>query len=441
MYKYIFLFISFWMCTQFGQAQNNEIDLSTILRKAVGNNLNIQLQEQVIRQADAAVNKGNAGQGLTIDAVGGASYNNGFTDLTIRTFQPNPPEVKISEFGVQSINANAGVEAGLMLYDGKAGTFRFQLLETLSDLQGDQLEVQINQIAQQVVVIYAELLKFQHQEDLLNKNLELIQERIQKIEDRIEFGKATQLDKLQVETSLNLIRGQIQDIQFAQSGLWIELSDLVNEELNADLEAQAMNIDPSGQNIEQIAETIRTNNPILTLSRRSFQIADLEEQLTYAQRRPQISSFASVNYLYQNNDLQQLAVLQNVGGIVGVNVRYNLFDNGRHKSAVQQAQIAKDISVSEESIAFSRLQTEAKKALDMIRNSEIQLELEQANIQTYQANYDQVKTRWSTGKLPEISLREAELALISSELKMKNLEVDKQLAYAILQLLMGQVID
>ncbi|MEM6724890.1 MAG: TolC family protein [Bacteroidota bacterium] len=422
-------------------AQSPTMDLPTLLEKAVANNLQIQLQQQVYLQAEAAVNKGNAGQGLTIDALGGASYSNGFTDLTIRTFQPNPPEVKISEGGVQSISANAGVEAGLVLYDGQAGKLRFQILESVSAIQRQNVELQINQLAFQLLDLYAELLKLQQQDRLLLENENLIKARLEKIQDRIDFGKASQLDLLQGQTSLNLINSQRSDLELARLNLMVELADLVNEPIDPDTEFADLLVNPLDLSPEELRDRIASNNPQMQLNDLSYKTTDLEEQLTKANRRPVVNSFASVNYLYQNNDLQQLAQLQNVNGLVGVNIRYNLFDNGRHKSALQQAQITKDISRKEKDILLNRLLVDAQKAKLQIQNSQQQLELEQLNTQTYTANYEQVKSNWQSGKLPEISLREAELALINSAIKQANVKIDQQRAYAQLLLLTGDLIE
>ncbi|MEO1713991.1 MAG: TolC family protein, partial [Bacteroidota bacterium] len=405
------------------------------------NNLNVQLQQQVYLQAEAAVNKGNAGQGFTIDAVGGASYSNGFTDLTIRTFQPTPPEVKISEAGVQSISANAGVEAGLVLYDGQAGKLRFQILESVSALQKETIEVQINQLAFQLLGLYAELLKLQQQDLLLLENTQLVEERLQKIQDRIDFGKASQLDLLQGQTSLNLINSQRNDLELARLSLMVELSDLINEPLDPTTEFADLAVDPVDLDPAQLRDQIASNNPQMRLNERGYRTTELEEQLTKASRKPVVNSFASVNYLYQNNDLQQLAQLQNVNGLIGVNVRYNLFNNGRHQSALQQAQIAKDISRKEKEILLNRLLVDAQKARLQIQNSQQQLALEEQNEATYKANYEQVNARWEAGKIAEISLREAELALINSGIKQENLRIELQQAYGQLLLLTGQLID
>ncbi|MEM9920298.1 MAG: TolC family protein [Bacteroidota bacterium] len=442
----IYLIICFTTCWMIGQAQPVidvvlRITLDDALQIALVNNESIKIQERSILLARNNVSKANTGHLPTLDAVGSASYTNNFADLDLRTFQPEPPTINVSEGGVESTTVSAGVEAGYVLWDGGQRKHRYQLLEGLSEIEKARQEVLINEIYSGVSALFYEIVKLQNQEQLLKESIALNEERIQKIENRAAFGKANKLAIVQAQTSLRQDESALANISIVRSNLLLDLKDLINDENNNSYTLVADIDKPSLPNTDNWQESIRSNNPLCRLTQRGISVADIEVALSQTEGKPTLTSFANAGYFLQHNDVQQLKRIQTLGGTIGISARYNLYDGGSQKIKRQNAQINRDIKFMEQKQLYNRLFNSAKKELANMQLLQAQIDRENSNQQTYQENYDKVAERFKLGQLPEITLREAQLALTNSKTLIYNLKVDFAKSKTRYLLLMGNTLD
>ncbi len=415
-----------------------ELTLEDAIQIAIENNDDINIQRQEILLSQNSVTKANAGMLPKVDAVGLASYTNNFTDLELRTFQPEPPIININESAVETATVSLGVEANYVLWDGGAGKYRYQLLQGLSAIEKAKQEVIINSIVTATSSLYYEILKLQNQEALILENIEVTKERIRKIEDKAEFGKANKLDKLQAETTLNQDLTALDNINLFKANLLIDFQDLIQTETEQQYTLAPLEIDFSIPNKNEVEQSIRANNPQIKLTNQGIFLAALNVELADAATKPTLVSFAEAGYFWQKNDVQQLARIRNIGGTIGVSARYNLFDGGVNKTKIQNAKISKEIEMMKIQQLEDDLINSAKKEIVNMRLIQSLLVREETNLQTYQENYDKVNERYRLGKLPEITLREAQLALTSSKLHTANLKVDFMSSKTRLLQLMGQ---
>ena len=140
---------------------------------------------------------------------------------------------------------------------------------------------------------------------------------------------------------------------------------------------------------------------------------------------------------WQRNDVQQLAEIQNIGGTIGISARYNLYDGGVKKNKIQNAQIASQIESLRRTELEDELLNTMKKEIASLNLIKSQLDREATNLETYRQNYDKVNEQYQLGKLPAITLREAQLALTQSKLVSANLKVEFVHIKSKIQLLMG----
>ncbi|MDP5140051.1 MAG: TolC family protein [Spirosomaceae bacterium] len=416
------------------------LSLDEAIDSAVSNNPAVQIQKQQTSIATNNVSKANTGQLPTVDAVGLASYTNNYTDINIRTFQPppSPDEVSLSEWGVQSLTANVGVEASYVLWDGGAGSYRYQLLSGLSEIEADKQSLIINNIIKGTVELYLELVKIQNQVEILNENVTVTRERISKLRDKRQFSKVSDLDVLQVETSLNQDLSTIDQLNLLKQNLQTDLKTLMNDITDSEYSYEYPENTTTVINTSDLRDQIKANNPELQLIQRGIYLSATELELEKASLKPTLVSFGNAGYFGQRNDVQQLAQLQTVGATVGIKATYRIFDGGSRKIKVQNAKVSQAIETNKLEQRTDELLMEARKQLQNIVYLEIQLQREKLNAETYQLNYEKTVDRYDLGKLPEITLREAELALINSKVTIANYQVDIEKAKRLVGLITGQ---
>ncbi|MEM1320308.1 MAG: TolC family protein [Bacteroidota bacterium] len=400
------------------------LTLDEAVRQALANNHDIKIQQQSLSLAQNNVTKANAGQMPRIDAVGSASYTNNFSALDLRTFQPDPPEIDISEAGVETATVSLGLEASQVLWDGGSSRYRYQLLEGQSALERARQEVIINGIVTGVSDLFFEILKLQNQEALVLENIAVTRERIRKLKDRAEFGKTNKLAVLQAETNLNQDLTSLDQLRLIRSNLLVDLKTLINDKTEGRYELISIEPELTVPVAEAIRQSILANNPQLQLANKGVALSEIEVLLNKANTKPVIASFVNAGYFGQRNDVQQLAKIQTLGGTIGLSARYTLFDGGINKTRIQNAQLSRELEVMKKQQLEDQLLQQSEKELAMLRNILQQLDREVQNLQTYQDNYDKVNERYLLGKLPAITLREAQLALSNSKLNTANLKVE-----------------
>lgn len=424
-------------------AQNpptQRLTLQAAINIALTNNHDLKIQRQSILLASNNVTKANAGQLPTVDAVGTGSYTNNFANIDLRTFQPEPPIINVEESGVETTTIQAGLEASYVLFDGGQSKIRYQLLEGLTEIEKAKQSVILNGIIEGISGLYFEIVKLQNQAELLEENIAVTRSRIQKIEDRKEFGKANKLDILQAQTTLNQDLSNLDNIALVRSNLLLDLKNLMNDQSGQDYLLVSDLLQLTIPTLASIKSSIATNNPQLQLINKGIGLTEIDLLLAQKATKPTIASFANAGYFWQQNDVQQLAKLQTIGATVGVSVRYNLFDGGIRKTKIQNAQISRDLEQLKRRQAEDNLYNQAKKEIARMKLIRAQLDREAINLITYKENYQKVNERFKTGKLPEITLREAQLALTNSKLISANLRVDFEQAQNNLRRLTGDFV-
>ena len=212
-----------------------KLDLQAAINLALTNNHDLKIQHQSILLANNNITKANAGLLPIIDAVGMGSYTNNFSEVDLRTFQPEPPLLTINESGVETSTISLGVEANYVLWDGGQSKIRFQLLEGLSAVEQAKQAVLVNGVISGITELYFEIVKLQNQTNVLQESIALTRERIAKIEDRKTFGKANKLTLLQAETTLNQDLSVLDNIELIKSNLLMDLKNLMNDDTLNDI--------------------------------------------------------------------------------------------------------------------------------------------------------------------------------------------------------------
>ncbi|MEN0006675.1 MAG: TolC family protein [Bacteroidota bacterium] len=440
--KSIYISILFSLAgVQLGFCQLPKLVLAEAIQQTIAQNPSIKIQRMETTIAQNNVFKGNAGYLPTINAVAGASYLNSFADVKLRTFQVEPEFIEIEEAGVETINANIGVEAAYALYDGKSRQHRYALLEGLSALEQAKQEALINDIASNVTQLYLEILKLQNQAAFLRENIENSKARIQKVEDRKQFGKASSLDVLQLQSALNTDEAALDDVILIKDNLIKDLNFLMGQPIEQAFEAVPVVEAIAVPSLDAINTAILTKNPQLILSRNGIQLADYELQLAEAAKQPVVAAFANVGYNYQRNDVQQLARINNAGVTIGLSATYNLFDGGVRKNRIQNAQVSANIERNRLELAKEQLLNQALQERSRLLLLQAQLKREQENLVTFEEAYAKTEDLFLVGKANNLALRDAQLARLNGQLRIDQIKIDLVKAQRQLQQLMGELVE
>ncbi|MEM6965912.1 MAG: TolC family protein [Bacteroidota bacterium] len=443
--KIISLFVNVLFLVMELQAQrpasNNTLTLSSAIDLAMKNNQQIQIQDALVGISERQVFKANAGLLPTVNALGGVNYANNYTEVDIRTFQENNPLIEVNDWGVASTTLNLGVQADYALYDGRRGKQRLQLFENQAIMARQQSDVLKNNTTDAVIQLFFEIQKIQNQETLLEENISISEERVQKMKDRLAFGKVNQLAVLRAQTDLNQDINTLDNIRLVKTNLIQDLNFLLGKNPNEfyrvdiDLEERATVEEATLQN------DIANLNPEVQLSQKGIALAMQQLELAKADQMPVVGAFANFGLFWQKNDLQQLARLQNIGFTVGISARYNLFDGGIIKNQIQTKQLQVEVEKMRNEQLVSQLHSRAVKEKSNIELLQVQIAREQQNLETFEENFNRTQERFYVGKATALDLRAAQLAQLNAKITIDDLKIKKMQAMYVLEKYRGRLLQ
>ncbi len=417
------------------------VSLEQVLTLSLENNQSILIEQKRVEIADEQESIGNAGLLPTINLIGEVNYANNNSDLTIRTFQapPAPATVNFDESGVASTTITGVVQADYTVFAGFSGRYRYKLLQGQNKIAQYQQQAIVNQTIQEVSTLFLEIAKLQRREELLEETIAITEDRIARINDRKQFGKATGLDVLNAESNLNRDKTQLDEVLLAKNNLKRNLNFLIGYAPERRYRVTVSYGINALADVKAIKEEVLANNPSLLLVKEGVSIAETEIKLARSRELPRLDVFANYGYFNQENDVQQLAEITNLGYTVGGRLTFNIFNGNQTKSAIKAAKLNKESDELQEAQLADRLVTDAIteiKRMEILKN---QLEREETNLKTYEEAYKRTEERFKNGKTTNLDLRDAQTALLNSQIVIAELQADIMRADIVLSTLRGKI--
>jgi outer membrane protein TolC len=400
-----------------------QITLQEAFELAVENNHNIRVQMIRREQSENSVFRGGAGQLPSLGIVGDAEFSRNDADLDIANFNTDgPPQIEsISIDGSESKVYNAALQLNYTLFDGFRGRYRFQQLQSQNESTKLNARIAIENTLLSVADAYLSVLSEQDNVDILRQNLEISQNRLDRVREDRRSGTATNLDALNAEVNYNadVIELSAAEVELeAATRLLIFQLGLENEQ-----SVEPANDFPTNQNLElqELLNSTMSQNAAILLAEEQQSNAEFGRNISKAARYPNISLRGSYGYFRQEIDASNLPKLETLGFTAGVTLRYNIFNGRQVQREIENRQLdVQSASIQLESIR-QEVQTEVQNVYARYRNTLQQLELAEINVETAQRNFDNSNEAFRLGQISSIELREAQLNLRNEMLRRNNL--------------------
>ena len=400
-----------------------QITLQEAFELAVENNHNIRVQMIRREQSENSVFRGGAGQLPSLGIVGDAEFSRNDADLDIANFNTDgPPQIEsISIDGSESKVYNAALQLNYTLFDGFRGRYRFQQLQSQNESTKLNTRIAIENTLLSVADAYLSVLSEQDNVDILRQNLEISQNRLDRVREDRRSGTATNLDALNAEVNYNadVIELSAAEVELeAATRLLIFQLGLENEQ-----SVEPANDFPTNQNLElqELLNSTMSQNAAILLAEEQQSNAEFGRNISKAARYPNISLRGSYGYFRQEIDASNLPKLETLGFTAGVTLRYNIFNGRQVQREIENRQLdVQSASIQLESIR-QEVQTEVQNVYARYRNTLQQLELAEINVETAKRNFDNSNEAFRVGQITSIELREAQLNLRNEMLRRNNL--------------------
>lgn len=306
------------------------LTLKSAIDTALKSNFDIRLA-----RINTAVNKtnntyGSAGGLPTLNAS--ASDNNSVYNLEQKTSSG----IDIKKNGVKSSSLNAGITAGIVLFNGFkviATKGRLNALQRQSQLQFNQ---QIQNTIATIMVTYYDILRQQSYLEIIKSSLDVSMKKLDIVKSRLAVGMANEADILQAQMDVN------ENEQNLKSQLLIIDQDKINllqlmgvKQFFPIIIHDTILVDNNIRR-DSIVNFIQNNQQYLSAD----QQVKINEQIVKevrSQRYPSIRLNTGYNFVYNSSSAGFNLFTQNYGPTVGATLQVPIFNGTIYKTQQEVA--------------------------------------------------------------------------------------------------------
>ena len=424
--KYFFI-IGITMLSINLSAQTDSLSLNTILTQVLANFPAIK--KNMIEQSAADARIGMAKTAYLPDI----SVNSSFTNIG-----PAPS----IDFGGKSfkmypnnmISASADVHETIYDFGRTSNNIDFVTKsKELITLSAEQIK---QKLSLSVLNSYYAMVFLQEAVKIKDEQINTLKEHLRFVEKKKETGSATQYEVLTTKVRISTIENQKTDIQSALKIQICQLNSLLGQPEKTTLvvkkELQSLQSFSPSDSLLTIATQSRQE---LKIAQEKVTLSELHYKVVGMQSNPGLGFFASGGS--KNGYFPDLNK-QTLNYAVGLGLKIPLFDGGRKKYSLIQAQTEidgnkEDIELARRTIVNEVVESEAnvQSALQKIEQSELQL-------QQAQQAYVLAETSFKSGVITNVELLDNATSLSETKLMMLKTKIDYSLSVLKLSIALGK---
>lgn len=408
-----------------------------LLREAINisleNNFNIRLVKQDVAIAHNNNSLGNAGFLPRVNLS--ASQSASVTDAKQEYLSGAVNDRK----GAKSNALNAGLQLNWVIFDGFRMFTRQNQLGELEKKSELQLLLNVENTISSIYYAYYTLVQQLNQKRVLEKTLEIDNERLKLSKQKLDSGAGSRLELLQAGVDLN-----------ADSALYMNLNDQIGQtkiRINQLLGrnpatlftvATEIEIDPS-LHFEPLKQKMLEQNTSLQLSANDEKLAQLALREIKARQIPEIGVNMAYNFVDQNSESGFISSNRSLGLTYGLNASISLFNGFNTRREQQNLSIMLESSRIRIDALTDDLLSNLYRNFGSYTNKLRLLSMEKQNLQTAYENLDITSERFKLGDISGIEFREAQRNYLQAELRLLNVTLEAKLLETTLLQLSGSL--
>jgi len=424
----LFLAISlpFW-----GKAQQ-QITLRNAIDTALRNNFDIQIAKNDVEIARKNNTFGVAGGLPYVSANAG---DNGSLSTINQKFS-NGTESNVSNKGENAVNA--GVSAGIVLFNGFRITATKEKLNRLQNLSEIQLNQQIQNTVANIMVTYYDIIRQQNYLKIIQNTLDVSNQKLEIINVKKNVGMADAVETLQSQTDVNsaeqLLEIQKMVVEQNKSDLLLLISSKSNKPFSV---TDTIIVDKSLQ-LDSIVNYLELNPEYLSAEQQILIDQQIVKEVS-AQRYPTVKLNAGYDLYQANLNKGTLLMNQNYGPTAGINMQIPIFNGNIYKTQKEVAKIRVDNSILQKESLQNSLTTQATKLYRSYSTTLQQIESQRKNFEMTKQLVDVVMQQFHVSQATILDVRAAQTSYETAAYLLVNLmysakvaEIElKQLTYSL----------
>jgi outer membrane protein len=400
-----------------GQNLNQPIDslsLKYIIKQVISSYPSVKIAEEAIRNADSRISLAKTGYNPEVDMSANFTNLGPVTKLTLPsfgTFQLYPGN-----------NYSASVNVKQLIYDfGR--TKQSIELENEGKAIGEQTLEQVKQkLSLYTVSNFYTLLYLQAAIKIKDEQLAALKEHLQYIEKVMATGSATEYQVLTTKVKISNVESQKVDLIAAQTAQQAALNSLLGDnKVNNPVVKNEISVNPPEIPADSILSYAYRNRDEVLINEKRASLAELKLGMTKLQNKPYLSLQASGGA--KNGYIPYLNRLT-PNYVIGMGLRVPLFDGGKNKYNISQAQSAITTISYESEYTKRNISNEVSesKALMFAAGKKVN----QSELQLKQAlkAYTLAETSFKSGIISNLDLLDANTSVSETSLMLLKAKID-----------------
>ncbi|MCW3120138.1 MAG: TolC family protein [Chitinophagaceae bacterium] len=393
---------------------SQSLDLRDAINIALKNSLEVELLKNNVEINNTNNYIGVAG-GLPVvsaNATDNEQLNNINQKLNTGT--------EIKRNGATGNTFNAGLTAGMLLYNGSRVVAAKKRLEQLQ-LQSEQyLNSQIQNTMAAVMTAYYDIVRQQYYIRTIDVSIEVSQKRLEIVKTQQSVGMANNADLYQSQLDLNALMQTKQSQQLVIDQSKTELLLLLNLKPDSTITiSDTITMDKAiilGDVLEKLS-----NNADIIAADDQVKISDLIIRETAAQRYPSIRANAAYNYNRNQSTGGQLLLNQNNGASGGLSIAIPIYNGAIFKRQQKVAELNSKNAAIQKDILIRNYASGAVKTYQAYVNNLQQLETQKQTVELSQKLLDLVLQRFQLKQATIVDVRQAQQTFEAASYTLTNL--------------------
>ena len=436
MKKYIKLFIIIFLTTSNVIAQN-DLTISTAVKKTLENNLDIKISEnfEKIAKNNSSILNNNYLPTFQI----GSEINTNKQSIEVET----PSGLSGTLDNTQTDNSSAVVSVNYNIIDASGRKYNYKKSKELYSKSNLEVKEIIENTILQLFTVFYEVSRLSEERKILRNALDISKNRYERKLLEFEYGQTNNLEVLNAEVDVNT-----DSINFLNTSkkLLNSKRDL-NLIMNIDLESE-FKIKPEIDflNKEEIANIFSndiSNNTNLLIADKEVLIADLDKKVAKFSYLPTLGLVGSYGWNKSINDNPYAFYNRSIsdGFSAGINIRWDIFRGGKKIIFNKNSEVNKQNSLLNKQKIELELRKELRNSYQTHLNNLFILEVQKKNLKTNKNNFERNLERYKIGLVSSIEFRRAQLNILNAELSNNTANYQAKLSEAYFLKISGEIIS
>ncbi|MFZ0452789.1 MAG: TolC family protein [Ignavibacteriaceae bacterium] len=435
-YKYFFISAYLIISVSFIKIYPQEsLSLENAVKIALQNNYSINIAKNEKEISDNNYSLGNAGFLPQLDATGS------YTKSSNNTSQEYLSGQNISRNSAKSSNLSGDITLNWTIFDG------FQMFASLNQLkelrkQGEiNFKIAVENNISDVVSTYYDIIRQIQVLAVIERSINISQERVRIAQDKKQLGSGSKFDLLQAQVDLNEDRSSLLTEELTLKQDKILLNRLLGRDVDFDFSITdtviAINKNLS---FEELSANIENRNSRLIQAKQNKNLAGINLQLARSGWYPEISVFAGYDYVHSESEAGFVKSNTNKSINYGINASLNIFDGLNTNRNIENAQVSIENSELSYTETKKIVDADLKNAFYAYKNSLTLVDLETENLKAADENSSIALERLRLGSIAPLDFRETQRKLIDAKSRLVGAQYEAKKAETQLFLLSGELI-